>query len=318
MKKRLGRVALPFVGWLVVYKIWEFGASGRLFTASEFAKFLKRSVISFLQGNPFFHLYFFLIISGLYFAAPVMRFFIYRVSMQIRLLFMAGFFLIPCVSGIYYAIFAVDRLTPLCGVPYNCTTIWLPFAGYFIAGSCLGEIRITKPVCAVRRAFFCFIIAGGCTAAGTFFLFTHYGVNSRGLFFYNYLSPFVIVMSVSVFIIIRCLHGNIFHRKFYNKLSAGQIEDSVICCYAGHDRNRTVRFIAVVRSIASLTFGVFLVHPFIMFLLDMAGVNVDTAGANLFSGSVFAGLPCIVLIVLVCSFMSVYVIKKIPVAEKFV
>ncbi|MBI9089863.1 MAG: acyltransferase family protein [Desulfobacterium sp.] len=269
LKKKIARVMLPFTAWLLLYKLWEYDASGRQFS-------LKEVIASVLSGNPFFHLYFFLIILGLYLVAPMLRRLVVNVPEKVLVSQTLAFLAVPSLISLYY-LGRGSGGSPLCGMPYNGMTLWLPFMGYFVAGFYFGKIRISHGT-AVFAMFF-FFLSGTIICFGTYYLFKIHGQGDRALFLYNYLSPPVVVMSLSVFILIRFFYGEA--KKKY------------------------------VATLASLTFGVFLIHPFVLYLLDQAGIGV-------YFLPLLWGVPLIVLLTLALSFSAVYLLKKLPMINRFV
>ncbi|MBI4136734.1 acyltransferase [Candidatus Roizmanbacteria bacterium] len=176
-RKRLWRVGIPFIFWVIVDLVWTFFMSNVTPTTHE----LFEKVI----GVNFGHLYFLVIILELYYITPYIMAFIKNTSrkMHAYLLYNAfGFTLI--LSAINAVSTEADILTS-----ENIITIFLPFICYYIAGY-----------------FFKDVIWNYATSAWILVLYvvltfaTAFASNGDvGAYARQYGSPLIIVMTISIF-----------------------------------------------------------------------------------------------------------------------
>jgi surface polysaccharide O-acyltransferase-like enzyme len=114
----------------------------------------------------------------------------------------------------------------------NAVTRCLPYVGYYLAGHMLATADITPRLQQLARRV---AVTGWLTTAvGSGLLAAHYGWTTSGYFLYDYLSPTVMVMSLAVFVAAR-----------------------------GWKPKRISQ--ARLRKYGAATFGVFLIHPLLLF-----------------------------------------------------
>ncbi len=120
------------------------------------------------------------------------------------------------------------------GGGFNAATRFLPYVGYYLAGYTLRTARL--PDNAGRLAAAAAIVGWLATAFGSGALASRYGWTSNGYFLYDYLSPTVMLTSLGLFVVVRGWRPR--------RVSAGQM-----------------------RAIGGATYGVFLIHPLLLFPL---------------------------------------------------
>jgi surface polysaccharide O-acyltransferase-like enzyme len=76
---------------------------------------------------------------------------------------------------------------------------------------------------------------------------------------------------------------------------------------------RHPRWLAVVRVVAATSYGVYLVHPFILNLLDSGFLGVRITGASL---PPFLGVPALALGVLAVSVGLMAAVRRIPIVGR--
>ena len=118
------------------------------------------------------------------------------------------------------------------GGSLNAVTRCLPYVGYYLAGHLLATADITPRIQQLARR----LAVGGwlSTVIGSGILAAHYGWTTSGYFLYDYLSPTVMVMSLAVFVAARGWAPK--------RLSTAHL-----------------------RTLGAATFGVFLLHPLLLF-----------------------------------------------------
>lgn len=118
------------------------------------------------------------------------------------------------------------------GGSLNAVTRCLPYVGYYLAGHLLATSPISPRIQQLARRV---AVAGWLTTAiGSGLLAAHYGWTTSGRFLYDYLSPTVMVMSLAVFVAARGWTPK--------HLSQARL-----------------------RKYGAATFGVFLIHPLLLF-----------------------------------------------------
>jgi len=131
----------------------------------------------------------------------------------------------------------------------------IPFIGYYLAGFLLRDIILSARQCWGAVAIF--VVSWLLTAVGTAILCARLGPTSLGLMLYDFLSPTVILMSVSLFLLVRTV---------VRREAQVSTKD---------------KFVA---TLSSATLGVYLVHPAILDLIREHGITPVTP-------SVWIGLP---------------------------
>jgi surface polysaccharide O-acyltransferase-like enzyme len=123
------------------------------------------------------------------------------------------------------------------GGSLNAVTRCLPYVGYYLAGHLLASAEITPRHQQLARRL---VVSGWlATAIGSAVLAAHYGWTTSGYFLYDYLSPTVMVMSLAVFVAARGWQPK--------RLSQPRM-----------------------RQLGAATFGVFLIHPLLLFPIQRA------------------------------------------------
>ena len=223
-RKRLARIGIPLVVWTVVYLGFR-----RWFLAEPVG--VTDAGRDVLAGTPFLQLYFLFVLLGLYVIAPFLRIVLRHTTQRMQ----AGFALVLLGLGV------LDQLaTEVAGVGgANAATRFLPFAGYFVAGWVLRDVVLDRRW--VRVAAVGFAASVVVTAALTGVTSVPSGWGAGGRYLYGFLSPPVIVMSLSALMLLRV---------------AGQ--------------RLGTRYGGRTTALAGLTFGVFLVHPLVLYPLQSA------------------------------------------------
>jgi surface polysaccharide O-acyltransferase-like enzyme len=155
------------------------------------------------------------------------------------------------------------------GGGFNAVTRFLPYVGYYLAGYLITTFTVTERS---QRAARWLVVAGWlATALGSGALAARYGWTSNGNFLYDYLSPTVMLTSLAVFTAARSWTPK--------RLSTQQM-----------------------RKLGGATFGVFLIHPLLLFPLqrmlslpDSSAIGRTVAWAVPVACVVFAATTAIAL-----------------------
>ena len=186
-RKRLARIAAPFLGWAIVYLIWRMTFHGESISWDQAAR-------EILQGPVYVHFWFMYMIIGLYILTPIIRSCIRNAGITIQLY---------CIFVWFIFLGVFPMLDRVMGLQLGVYLGVLQFVGYFIMGFMLREIRLNR----LQMQLMLLMFAGmaGVTAIGTFILTS---MNSGVLdeLFYNNTSPNVIFMSVALFLVLKSVN----------------------------------------------------------------------------------------------------------------
>jgi surface polysaccharide O-acyltransferase-like enzyme len=204
-KNRLSRILWPLLFWSIFYTVWIFvkdWAQGEQIRLDGQAIFLK-----FLIGEPYFHLWFIFMITGLYAITPLLRILIQYVDRQFLLWFTAFAFVLA-LSQVGFDYHQNQLGNTLFIVEF------LYYVPYFLLGHIIAESSKQIPTLLTSIAF---IIASLSIALGLA-KFVSDGNLKAGLYFYEYLSLPVAICSVSIFMIFK-QHGNSLFPKICKNIS---------------------------------------------------------------------------------------------------
>lgn len=184
-RKRLLRIAVPFLAWGTVYFFWKTHGVISLSSIMELVK-------EFIVGPVYYHLWFIYTIAGIYLAVPVFRVYVKHASRlnQAYLLglWFAGTALYPLVR--HFTGFSI-------GIPIVAAG---GFLGAFLLGNFLRDYQTGK-----RTAIY--LVPGmlaslAFTAFSTYYLSLRNGAQYDGTF-EDFLSPNVIAAAVCLFLLMR-------------------------------------------------------------------------------------------------------------------
>jgi len=234
--KRAARICLPLVFWTAFYLAW----SALQLRLDHDSAEPRQWLIKLADGTPYYHLWYLYMIVGLYLFAPFVREIYLRCGARRRLAWVAGIFCVAALDTLY-------RQAMNAGHGFFLTW-FLPYLGYFVAGRMIfeGALRVPLPRTLLAASV-------GATALGVYGLSTAGALN---LYFYEYFSLTVPVMSLAIFQLIL---------------------------------NSRLPRMAV---LAPLTFGVYLIHPVFIDIARRTGLfagrvsdgwNVPLAAATVFA-----------------------------------
>lgn len=182
-RRRVARLGVPMVVWIVAYLVFGRAVSGHPAT-------LDNALVSIAAGRPYFHLYFLFVIAGVSLVAPLLAWAV-RGRDHRQLLWLVA---------VAYTFAMIDNiLTSLLrtGTP-NAVTRFVPYIADFLAGYALLSVRPSQG----RGLTAIGVLAGGVfvTAIGTWVL-TQPSVlgPGRGLYLYEYHSITTTLVSVTVY-----------------------------------------------------------------------------------------------------------------------
>lgn len=265
-RRRLPRLATALVFWSLFYFIVIRTLFSQVpLTRGDLAGFV-------LDGKPYTHLYFLWLIIGLYAVAPVLASFL-RGGGERRAFVFAGVVLAATVvTGMSSSVLGgMGESRPL---TLMALTQWLPYAGYFLAGWALRNVRLSGVGS---------LIGSIVTALAVVVSVIQFGIRPAAPILdavapLSYYGPIVAVASVGVFV---C--GN-----------------SVL---AGWNPGRRTQ--RIVRELSDSAFGVFLVHFAIMVVLRAVEPFARADGSFLLSAIEW-------LVVVAVSFGVVVGVRRVP------
>lgn len=232
LKRTFRRILIPLLAWTIIYYWWNSGTMS--------SNNINLSLVYKIFTVNVFHLYFLIIMIGLYTISPLLRSYLRNASIPSQNYTMILFLLIGIVET------AFQYLYNQCGQG-NFFTYWLPYTGLFIAGYVLGNKA--KNIKRIKSLTGVYLGALGVTAAVNYYinyliLHNHNFLSSAGCianYTNDYLSVNTIIMSLCAFILL--MH---FPYSFIKSLSLRKF----------------------IHSVAVTSFGIYLCHLIIVHILD--------------------------------------------------
>lgn len=236
--KTVHRILIPLAFWIIINGLWLWYWHAMAWDVNTF--------LYKLWSGSWFHLYFLIILSGLYLITPWLN------QLKTKSLYFLT------ASTVIWGLgnTALKYIWPEIYTESNIFTWWIPYLGYYLAGRILGNFNFKNSL--RYLGFTLWVLGGLLTACFVYANITKWDPqsleNSKGQYMWEYLTPHIIVMSLGAFIFLRNYASNL-KNKFVPKL---------------------------VREVSGLTFGVYLIHPIIMDLLDhFFGMSIHLINSNL-------------------------------------
>jgi surface polysaccharide O-acyltransferase-like enzyme len=223
---------------------WTFLYTGwRVFLHSDAfdLKTVLRHLLNGLSDPVYPHLWFLYLILGLYILVPILSVFLNNASRQIQLYFYVLWIFSTVIQPLAERSIPIGlNLSPVTG-----------YVGYFVLGASIYKFlpgRLPKYAVALCAALF---LTGFSITVFATYLATKQNGGVVDEFFLDPLAPNVIAMSVTAYLLIRHF-GTM--KKF--------------------------RFSVWLASIAALVYGIYLVHPLIIDIVDLLGLHLDPIPSN--------------------------------------
>lgn len=274
-KKRAKRTLVPFAVWFTIYLFWNQVWQGVPLT---FQYILR----SFAFGS-YYHLYFFHIIIAMYLITPALRSRVREMQPSAVVLLCAFFLFVGSVNSLVYRVLKpqdVNTVVPLC---IHFFFFIMGFVGYYACGYYLRSVNLS--VKRFHSVIVAFLLTVAVTAIGTAILVRYFGIETFGLYLYDYFSPFCILMAISMFLII----------KESSPKESGPIT----------------------QELSSSTFGVYLMHPL---FIDVLSKLLPSLLPESFRGLLLHPFKIAMLstAVIISSFATTFLLRKIPYLRKIV
>lgn len=179
--KRVFRIGIPLVVWTVVYVLFRLYYMGGRESDWD-------PIVAIVSGSPFVQLYFLYVLAGLTLLTPFMRLLSTHGSRRLQwatALILLG---IGMADEIFTSAFGIGEL--------NAATRFLPMMGFYVLGWVMRDWVLTRRQAAVATAVF----VSGVLAT---FLWAGFGPGEKPWkFSYEYLSPMVVAMSLSGYLLL--------------------------------------------------------------------------------------------------------------------
>jgi surface polysaccharide O-acyltransferase-like enzyme len=226
-----------------------------------------------LTGHPYYHLWYLYMLAGLYLLTPVLRSVMNNLSQRLLVVVCAGLFVIPITVNAYC--WFVLKTNFINSYPFIVWPVY--FLGYYLAGYLVG--KKTRIETKTHVLLIALLSAIAVTVLGGYILKEKYSPFA-GFYFSSPLSPNLVCMTLVFFMLVKKLAAPIRQNKY---LETGY----------------------------TLAFGVFLIHPFWIFLLGYLGLAAIKINPAL-------GVPLVSITALGLSLITAIIFKKIPYVRKVI
>jgi surface polysaccharide O-acyltransferase-like enzyme len=236
LRKRFSKIGPPLLLWPFVYYAWKLFSAHASFSLATF-------MTAYISMTTYYHLYFLYLVAGLYLITPIIKPFFTHGSSENKKYVLVISFSFTILTAIVRYVFDL-------GLNFGTIfTIFLPYIAYFLAGHALRNSKLSRRYAVGAAA--AFILCVALIAIGT-----QYHVNDQilrqrgemigrdyGGYFYDYMSIPIIGMSVIAFIML--------------------MQHTADLRLEQHPRWRRI-----ITQVATTSFGVFLVHPLILAIVN--------------------------------------------------
>lgn len=268
-KKRVLKTFVPFIIWSIIAIIYRIIKDGMTIFGGTFSVKKALGIIFFARAND--HYWFFIVLFALYLSIPVVS----AIEKSKR---KKVFTYAVLVAILTYSI--LPLVSKLIDLPFN-KAIQIPVVAgyvlYLLIGYCIAHYPLSKPM---RITIYIFGLIGfALHLVGTYFL--SYKAGAVDSTFKDYINIPCVMYSISVFVFI-----------YYNK-----------------HLPKNPRLIGFVRAVSGASFGIYLIHKFIIeTIVSIFSINITMWEWRFFG----------VFIVYIISLLIVLLIKKIPVLKNIV
>lgn len=243
-KRRVKRVGIPLVVWSVIYIAFQYFFRGKIYT-------IPQALSAFFAPSIYYHLYFLYIILGLYSIAPLLGPWLKKLSNGYFIVFLSAFFLYS--AGLFLVLFFI----PGTHSPLNSITFFIPYVPYFAAGFYLREMTVNRTLWYIFASFYCLLSALTAFLNTVYMQIIGWGSTHQNYsrYFYEHFSPNVIIMSLIAFVLLHNLPRIFptFSRELWRK---------------------------GIKHLAPYVFGIYLLHPMLLDMLDRLIPVLNTASMN--------------------------------------
>ncbi len=261
LKKRLTRVVTPFLFWSLVYIGYSWYNDEISFDAGAWANI--KQVLHLLKYGSSYHLWYVYMLIGLYFVIPVIGKFVRNATENELLYFLLVWFGVMMLAQPY-----LTRFNPQVDLHY-----FAGYIGYLVLGHYLAFKDFTfKNIRAWMIVLFMLTLA--VIVIGTWILYKNN--STMGTLFYEPISPTVMLLSASMFLIVR--------------FTTVKISPVII----------RIRDFA-----GSYNYGIYLGHALVLYLLDYVNISYKLCTSMI-------SIPVTALTCFVLTLGLVWLISKLP------
>jgi surface polysaccharide O-acyltransferase-like enzyme len=262
LKKRLGRILVPFLFWSLVY-IWYSWYNEEISFGND-AWLNTRLVLHLLKNGSSYHLWYVYMLIGLYFFIPVIGKFVQNATEKELLYFLMVWFIVMLSTQPYLA-----KYNPAVDMHY-----FAGFAGYLVLGHYLAYKNLRAKHLRLSMLVF-FILSVIWIAVGTRLIISH--PEWPGTTFYEPVNPAVLMLSASLFILMR--------------FALPKVHPAII-----RIRDFAGRF----------NYGIYLSHALVLYFLD------DLFGISYKLCTPIIAIPLTALLCFALSLLLVWAVNKLP------
>jgi len=208
LTKRFSRILLPFLIWTIIFMTWGnyFGIIPAEKTKLEFVDILKKILTGGAGGSG--HLWFVYMLLGLYLFSPIIsRWIVHATDQEVKFFLIMWF--VACTIYPYFEKYL--------GIKINFEIRYFSgYLGYFVLGFFLGNLQMNLPQTKIGFiSLAVFLISWIITFVGIYFsTVSNNKIYESSLF--DYLSPSVILMSISAFLCFK----NLLNFEIFSTLTA--------------------------------------------------------------------------------------------------
>ena len=256
IKKRMLRILPPFIFWSFIYIIFDQFIFN--YKPIGIIQFFNLVIDKFIKGSQY-HLWFVYMILGLYLGVPILRKFVKKAKNKDILYFLGIWLFTVILRHPYLKVYLPPKMN---------LDLFTGYIGYLVLGYYLSKNNFKNKI----KPILLFLFGTSLIIFGTKYLFH---LNS-GLkwYFYDYLSPGVIISSVGLFLTIKNIEI----------------------------KNSYVKFL--LKEISNYSFGIYLVHVLVLSIIDTININWKLTNPII-------SIPITMIICLSVSFAIIYLIRKI-------
>lgn len=259
-QKRASRILIPLITWTIIYLLYQISISFITDNAID----IKSILISAILGNPFYHMWYLFMIIGLYLITPVINNSISKASRN-NLWIVATLLLLFGMLNSSYDKFMNNK---------SFFILWfVNYLGYFILGYLIKDSKRSFSIFGLSIVY---IISSLLIAFLSLYTIKTYD----SLYFYGYLTPFVIIGSLSFY-------------KLFHQLKLGE---------------------NIFSKISHLTLGIYLIHAGV---LDALRLGLRLLDINTLNNPII-GIPMKFIITFFISILVAWIISKIKYIRKII
>jgi len=274
-KKRFTKIVIPFTFWAIFYYLFLLYLNPNIYLFHELSNL--NTYTSFLKqmafGPVYYHLWFVYAIIILYLLNPILKKWLSRISMRTISFLVIAYFVLISINNIVNMKFGIGFNTSGLAISVGYFVYGSLFIGYYLLGYLLGQIKRVNMTLLNSIGLTSLVI----TIVGTYIL----TANNDGIFnafFYHYLNFNTVVVSVWIFLFFK----------------------------VSNPKNNVL-----IKNISKYSFGIYLVHVFIIDFLNKFDFNVMFI-------SPIIGIPLFTILIIVLSYIIVWILSKIPIVKAIV